>query len=165
MDKFAVLFFGVVALALVFVGFIQSRQQIQTTPSQKLTDQAIKTITIKAGNFFWEGPDGKSGTNSKTPVDITPQVVAKLKNGEKVKLVFENIGGIEHEVISPLFSAPEEKRFVLGAGEKVEIEFTPQFLTPEEGGTVTFDLWCHVRHLQSTDHYRLGMRALIQIVP
>ena len=164
MKKLAMLMIGVAVATVAWLGFANQGQQKNQATVQS-TNQAAKEITIKVGNFSFEGPIGKSGTESKTPVDIVPQVVAKLKNGEKVKLIFVNVGGIDHEIISPLFSAPEEKRFPLGPGEKFEIELTPKFLTPEDGGTVTFDLWCHVRHLQNTDHYRLGMRALIQIVP
>jgi hypothetical protein len=174
MDKLIPLLMGALIAVVASLGSTKqmgatNHVPIAAAPSAVVSSQdgaaQVKTITIKAGNFFFEGPEGKSGSESKTPTDVKPQVVAKLKNGEKVKLVFVNVGGIDHEVISPLFSAPEEKRFPLGPDQNLEIELTPKFLTPEDGGTVVFDLWCHVRHSQSTDHYRLGMRALIEIVP
>ncbi len=127
---------------------------------------AAKEIHIKLGNFFFEGPEGRSGSESKTPTEIEPKVIVRLKNGEHVKLIFENPSNVvDHEVISPLFSAPEEKRFSVPPLGKAEIEITPNFLTVADGGILTFHLVCHVRHGQTTDHYKLGMHALIEVVP
>lgn len=127
-------------------------------PPQEEQDQA-KEVLIQVGSFFFEGPAGRSSSKDD------PQVVARLKNGEKVKLIFENVASIPHQVVSPLLSAPEEKVFPIQPGEKLEIELTPRFLTVEDGETLTFDLSCHVGHGTGNDHFSFGMRALIEIVP
>jgi len=127
-------------------------------PPQEEQNQA-KDVLIRVGSFFFEGPVGHSSSKDD------PQVVARLKNGEKVKLIFENVASIPHEVVSPLFSAPEEKVFTIQPGERLEIELTPRFLMVEDGETLTFDLSCHVGHGTGNDHFLFGMRALIEIVP
>lgn len=133
-------------------------------------DEDIKTITIELGDFFFEGPEGRSGANSPQEALAgqfdPPATVVKLKNGEPVKLVFVNISSVvDHQVISPLFSMPEEQVFRLRAGETMEMVITPSFLDVEDGGTIILPLTCHERHGQDTGHYGLGMRAFIEIVP
>src|SRR5574341_134826 len=131
MNYLMMLTVGVFAFVEILLGLAHTKPtiiQTWTMPrvstgasiTQSPDQQQAREIVIKTGNFFFEGPEGKSGSESKTPTDITPKVVAKLKNGERVKLVFVNVGGIDHEIISPLFSAPEEKRFALAPGEKFE---------------------------------------------
>ena len=135
-------------------------------------DEEIKTIHITVDNFRFEGPEGISGPVGKPPNNVeheavhNPNVILRLKNRETVKLVFENVSDIvSHEVISPLFSAPEEVRYPLPPTGSVEIIITPAFRTADEGGTLTFDLSCHIRHGQTTDHFIMGMHALIEVVP
>ncbi|MBI1729717.1 hypothetical protein HY229_01450 [Candidatus Acetothermia bacterium] len=133
--------------------------------------ETVKEIHIKIGDFYFEGPEGRSGSDGKPstePDDVkNPKVILRLKNGEHVRLIFENKGQfhIDHEVVSPLFAAPDEKTFAVPPGQNVEFDFTPKFKTVDDGGTLVFDLSCHVRHRQTTDHYILGMHALIEVVP
>jgi len=127
-------------------------------PPQEEQEQA-EEITIQVGSFFFKGPEGHSDSKDE------PKVILRLKNGKKAKLIFENVASIPHQVVSPLFSAPEEKVFTIQPGERLEIELTPRFLTVEDGETLTFDLSCHVGHGTGNDHFLFGMRALIEIVP
>jgi hypothetical protein len=135
-------------------------------------EENVRIVTIRVGNFFFEGPDGKSGTEGKPEVGVAheavanPQVILKLKNGEPVRIVFQNESDIvDHEIVSPLFSAPDEERFALRPLQGWEIEFTPNFLTVQDGESLFFDLACHIRHGQETGHFGLGMHALIEIIP
>lgn len=130
------------------------------------TDEAIKTIEVTLGNFFFEGPEGRSGAIGKNGVFEAPEVIVRLKNNEPVHLVFKNVSDIvTHQVISPIFAMPEERVYVLGPLETLEIDYTPRFRDVEDGETLVFNLTCHERHLQATDHYGIGMRALIEVVP
>jgi hypothetical protein len=122
-------------------------------------EQAAQEVTIRVGSFFFEGPAGRSSSTD------APKVVAKLVNGRKYKLIFENVSSAPHQVVSPLLSAPEEKVFNLRPGEKLEIEVTPEFLTVADGFSLAFDLACHVAHGSGADHYKQGMHALIEVVP
>jgi len=143
-----------------------NRRSTAAQENENGDEEQIKEVRIQLGNFFFEGPEGRSGSENKTQTAIEPQVIARLKNGEPVKLIFENTSPIvDHEVISPLFSAPEEMRFAVPPSSEFEIEITPNFLTVEDGGTLSFHISCHVRHGQSTDHYHLGMHGLIEVVP
>lgn len=135
-------------------------------------DEEIPTIHITVDNFRFEGPEGISGPVGKPPNGVeheavhNPNVILRLKNRETVRLVFENVSDIvSHEVISPLFSAPDETRNALPPTGTWEIVITPAFRTADEGGTLTFDLSCHIRHGQTTDHFVMGMHALIEVVP
>ncbi len=126
----------------------------------------IETVEILLGDFFFEGPAGRSGPTGKDGAFDGPQVVARLKNRQPVRLVFKNVSNIViHQFISPLFSMPEEDVRVLGPGETVSFEFTPRLRDVDDGEVVRFNLTCHERHQQATDHYRLGMRALLEVVP
>jgi len=129
----------------------------------------VRVVEIALGNFFFRGPAGTAGPQGNpTKGDVADegqQVVARLVNGKPVKLVFVNVSQIQHQVVSPLLSAPEEKAFDLGPRQRVAFEFTPNFRSVEDGGTLSFELSCHVRHGSSTDHYKLGMVGVIEIVP
>lgn len=165
---------GLLALAALF-GF----QHLTSTPPEPATpvpvvvaaaaqaqDDGIETIEILLGDFYFEGPIGRSGATGKNGAFDGPQVVARLKNRQPVRLVFKNTSNIViHQVISPLFSMPEETVRVLGPGESFSMEFTPRLRDADDGETVQFNLTCHERHQQATDHYRIGMRALIEVVP
>lgn len=130
------------------------------------TEENIKTIEITLDNFFFEGPAGRSGALGKNGAFEVPEVVLRLKNNEPVHLVFKNASNIvTHQVISPIFAMPEEQVYVLGPLETLELDYTPRFRDVEDGETLVFNLTCHERHRQATDHYALGMRALIEIVP
>lgn len=151
------------------VGYQKDASAVLQSTAQ--AQETVKEIHIKIGDFYFEGPEGRSGSDGKPstePNDVkNPKVILRLKNGEHVKLIFENKGQfrIDHEVVSPLFAAPDEKTFSVPPGQSVEFDFTPKFKTADDGGTLIFDLSCHVRHRQSTDHYILGMHALIEVVP
>jgi hypothetical protein len=122
-------------------------------------EQTAQEVVIRVGNFFFEGPEGRSSSADE------PQVVVKLVNGRKYRLIFENVSSTPHQIVSPLLAAPEEKIFSLRPGERLEIEVTPEFLTVEDGFSLEFDLACHVGQGSDADHYRLGMHALIGVVP
>jgi len=130
---------------------------------------SVREVRIELGNFFFRGPDGVAGPQGNPlkgeVADEGSRVVARLKNGEPVKLVFVNVSSIEHQVVSPLLSAPAEAVFDLAPGERVEFEFTPDFLSVEDGTTLAFELSCHVRHGTPTDHYALGMVGFIEVIP
>lgn len=141
-----------------------------TTTTLAQSSEDIKTIRIELGDFFFEGPAGRSGAANKNDalagIFDPPSPVVQLKNGEPVKLVFVNISPVvNHQVVSPLFSMPEERVFELPAGQTLELEVTPNFLDVQDGGTIVLPLTCHERHGQDTGHYGLGMQALIEIVP
>lgn len=129
-------------------------------PSQAMTD-----VVVQAGNFFFEGPAGRSESADE------PQVVARLTNGEPHRLVFENVSSVGHQVVSPLLNdqSREERTlgqdtvYQLGAGEQLAFEITPQFLTVEDGQPLQFDLSCHVGH--PGGHFAAGMRGTIEVVP
>ena len=118
---------------------------------------SIKEITIMEGAFFFQGPDGTSSSTTN------PAVVAILKNGEPVKLTFQNVSSIDHEIISPLFSAPTEKVRILPHGKKLTIMITPKFRSVEDGAEFVFDLACHEMHGTPYDHFLQGMHALIKV--
>lgn len=146
---------GFAVLAVLFIG-LWAVAPYHNPPDE---EQAAQEVTIRVGSFFFEGPDGRSSSTDD------PQVVARLENGRKYKLIFENVSSTSHQVISPLLSAPEEKVFTLRPGEKFEVEVTPEFLTAADGFPLTFDLSCHVGHGSGADHYKQGMHALIEVVP
>ncbi|GEM_PF-5517455 len=128
-------------------------------PSGQEQEEEVPEIVIRLGNFFFEGPEGRSDSAEE------PKVVVKLKNGQRYKLVFENVSATPHQVISPLFAAPEEKIFSVEPNGRVEIEITPGFLTVEDGFPLQFDLSCHVGQGSAFDHFKQGMRALIEVIP
>ncbi len=131
----------------------------QPPPPPPEQEPEAQVVTIELGNFYFEGPVGRSDSADE------PKVVVRLKNGQRYKLVFENTTGTPHQVISPLFAAPEERVFTVGPNGKVELEITPKFLTVEDGPSLLFDLSCHVGHGSDFDHFKQGMRALIEVVP
>lgn len=126
-----------------------------------------QTITITLGNFFFEGPQGRSSSAEN------PRVVARLENGKAYKLVFRNTSGIPHQVVSPLFNDQRMNDGTLGRddvrsvspGQTLEIEITPNFLTVADGQRLAFDLSCHVGHGSAGDHFKQGMHGLIEIAP
>ncbi len=166
---------GALLLALFFgfqhiSGQPNSNVELASTSVVLAQSDDIRTIRVELGDFFFEGPEGRSGAANKNDaiagIFDPPETVLQLKNGEPVKLVFVNISSVvDHQVISPLFAMPEEKVFRVSAGQTVEIEVTPNFLDVQDGGTIVLPLTCHERHGQDTGHYKLGMQALIEIVP
>jgi len=73
----------------------------QPPPPPPEQEPEAQVVTIKLGNFYFEGPVGRSDSADE------PKVVVRLKNGQRYKLVFENTTGTLHQVISPLFAAPQ----------------------------------------------------------
>lgn len=146
-------------LAALVLGFGFSALAPYHQPPEEEKSEQAEVITIRLGNFFFEGPAGKSDSTEE------PQVVARLKHGQAYKLQFVNTTSTPHQVISPLFSAPEEKVFSVAPNSTVEIEITPNFLTVEDGFPLQFELACHVGHGSGFDHFKQGMHALIEVVP
>lgn len=129
---------------------------------QEQPNQAATEVVIQAGNFFFDGPAGRSDSSDD------PQVVAQLTNGQPHRLVFENVTMMRHQVISPLLNDQSRDAHTLGqdtvyelsGGQQLVFEITPQFLTVEKGKTLQFDLSCHVG-----GHFASGMRGTIEVVP
>lgn len=127
----------------------------------------METITIELGNFFFRGPEGQSSATDD------PGVVARLENGKAYKLVFQNTADTVHQVVSPLFNDQDLASGTLAQadvrtvqpGESLVMKVTPDLLTVEDGQTLTFHLSCHVGHGTDSDHFELGMHALIEVVP
>lgn len=130
-------------------------------PEEEPNPEATE-IVVQAGNFFFDGPAGRSDSADD------PQVVAQLTNGQPHRLVFENVTTMRHQVISPLLNDQSRDDHTLGqdtvyelaAGERLAFEITPQFLTVEKGKTLQFDLSCHI-----SGHFSAGMRGTIEVVP
>lgn len=122
-----------------------------------LAPPPVKEITIKVGEFFWEGPDGKSSSHDN------PAVIATLKNGEHVKITIQNVGQLDHQIISPLFSAPVEKVRVIKPRQKMIIDITPNFRSVADGTVFEFELSCHMQHGTVYDHYFQGLRAILRV--
>lgn len=150
---------GLAALGALVLGFSALAPYHQPPEEEEEEQGQAEVITIQLGNFFFEGPAGRSDSAEE------PQVVARLKNGQVYKLRFVNTTSTPHQVVSPLFAAPEEKVFSVAPNSTVEIEITPRFLTVEDGFSLQFDLACHVGHGSGFDHFKQGMHALIEVVP
>lgn len=150
---------GVLALAAVILLGEWGYAPYHQPPPPSGEEEEAEVVVIHLGNFFFEGPEGRSDSTDE------PQVILRLTNGKQYKLVFENTTSTPHQVISPLFSAPEEKVFSVSPNGRVEIEIAPNFRTVADGFPLRFDLSCHVGHGSGADHFKQGMHALIEVVP
>lgn len=95
----------------------------------------------------------------------------KLQVGQRVQLVLENRGTVNHEFVSPIFKSTKDleirsqgvkvegdaiSEVEFGKGKVVEIEFTPS-----QSGT--FQFWCGER-VGGKLHRDLGMRGTASVV-
>jgi len=136
-------------------------------PMKARAQDTSERITIEMGNFYFEGPEGRSNSTDN------PTVVAELTNNRAHTLVFENTAGGTHQVVSSLFNDQSLEDGTLGKseirtvapGESLEIQITPEFLTVADGQSLTFHLSCHVGHDTSGGHFNQGMHALLEVMP
>lgn len=157
-----------IALPLILVAAIAAHLASgPLLPVEARAQDTSKRITIEVGSFYFEGPEGRSNSTDN------PTVVAQLTNNQAHTLVFENTAEITHQVVSSLFNDQSPEDGTLGKskvrsvapGESLEIRMTPEFLTVEDGQSLTFHLSCHVGHDTSGSHFNQGMHALLEVVP
>ena len=144
---------------------------------------------IQTGDFFFQGPAGKSGPFNAPEVNVA--AITGAASGEIV-LVFKNVGGTEHEILSALFLTTTEtiiKSFdakcneiskVESIGSLREVEVQPEMtaevtlaldealvrsLEDDPNLALTFEIVCHVDHGTADDHYKKGMRGFITLKP
>ena len=94
----------------------------------------------------------------------------KLQAGQRVQLVLENRGTVNHEFVSPIFKSAKDleirsqgvkvegddiSEVEFGKGKVVEIEFTPS-------QTGTFQFWCGEK-IGNKLHRDLGMRGTASV--
>lgn len=110
--------------------------------------EEAKTITITAREY-----------------KFSPSAI-KLRAGQRVQLILENRGTVNHEFVSPIFKSAKDleirsqgvkvegegiSEVEFGKGKVVEIEFTPS-------QTGTFQFWCGEK-IGGKLHRDLGMRG------
>ncbi len=109
--------------------------------------------------------EAKAITITAREYKFSPSTI-KLQAGQRVHLVLENRGTVNHEFVSPIFKSAKDleirsqgikvegddiSEVEFGKGKVVEIEFTPS-------QTGTFQFWCGEK-IGDKLHRDLGMRG------
>ncbi|MBI1729090.1 hypothetical protein HY229_08175 [Candidatus Acetothermia bacterium] len=172
---------AILVTALLLVPFIAS-----IVPGQAAQDAST---TIQLGDFFFQGPEGKTGPFDQPEVNIA--TITGASSGEIV-ITLQNNGKVEHEVLSPLFMLTNEtstvsfdsagnqvsrvetvgslREVAIEPGLKTEItlsldEATFRSFEDDPNHALQFEIECFVGHGTSGDHYKLGMRGFITLKP
>ncbi|OGK19119.1 hypothetical protein A3G67_02500 [Candidatus Roizmanbacteria bacterium RIFCSPLOWO2_12_FULL_40_12] len=150
--------FAIVAIVLLLVGGVlfAVTSNKQPAPNEQMTDQKApameeKTASPTATSVSPTG-EAKDESNVKTvtvegkPFSLTPSQI-KVKQGDTVRIVFKNTGGI-HDWVLDEFDARTKQ---LSAGESETIEF----VADKKG---SFEYYCSVGN-----HRQMGMKGTLVV--